>query len=52
MLVKEAPDQVQHQAQPPHSRGHQSVQHDHSMDNILGNIQRELKFLIGFESNN
>jgi hypothetical protein len=33
-------DPVQHQAQAPHPRVHQSVQCDHPVDNILGSIQR------------
>jgi hypothetical protein len=33
-------DPVQHQAQTPYPRDHQSIQHDHPMDNILGSIQR------------
>jgi hypothetical protein len=33
-------DPVQHQAQTPHPRVHQSIQRDHPMDNILGSIQR------------
>jgi hypothetical protein len=31
---------VQHQAQTPHPRVHQSVQRDYPLDNILGSIQR------------
>jgi hypothetical protein len=33
-------DLVQHQAQTPHPRVQQSIQHDHPMDNIRGSIQR------------
>jgi hypothetical protein len=33
-------DPVQHQAQTPHLRVHQIIQHVHPVDNILGSIQR------------